>query len=153
MQMEEFARDFLEGVLADTAAAADGEGAFQESVFVGHVLELLTGAGAAVDPKQCQFRARHMKIDAYDYLDDSDELDLFVADYDNAFGIRKISVADVVNLLGRGVTFLRRSLEGLHERLEESKSFHAESAVLSDQALFVVVGVGGGCWRDTADVA
>lgn len=132
MRLEDFARELLEDVLAETSAAAEGEGAFQESVFASHALELLITAGEVVDPQTCQYRGRGMKVDAFDYLDDSDELDLFVTDFDNRTGLRRMGSSEVADLFARGQTFLRRSLDGLHQKLEESSDAFSLAQTISD---------------------
>ena len=122
LSLEEYARSFTEDVLAE-AEGAD-EGAIQEEVFTRHAADVITDAGEAVDPQLCQYRGRGMRLSAYDYLEDSDEIDLFVSDFSNDGRIKNIGASEITELLDRGRGFLSRSLAGLWQQLEESTEAH-----------------------------
>jgi hypothetical protein len=122
LTLEEFARSFTEDVLADTEQADDG--AIQENVFTRHAQEVITEAGEAVDPQLCQYRGRGVRLSGYDYLEDSDEIDLFVSDFDNSDKTRSIGATEVSDLLDRGRAFLGRSLDGAWQQWEESTEAH-----------------------------
>src|SRR6185312_10249228 len=124
MNLEEYARDLLEGVLS--IAEADEEGEFLENVFTQRALEILTEADEVIDPQPCYFRpptrpfVKSIKVNAYDYLDDSDQLDLLVADFVADTEMHRIPPSEIAELLGRGQAMLERSLAGLWEEVEES---------------------------------
>jgi hypothetical protein len=118
LTLEEYARSFTEDVLAEAEEAEDG--AIQEDIFTEHAARVVTEAGEAVDPRLCQYRGRGMRVSAYDYLEDSDELDLFVSDFSNADRVKNISSKEIAELLDRGRGFLSRSLTGIWQQLEES---------------------------------
>jgi AIPR protein/abortive infection phage resistance-like protein len=122
LTLDEYARSFTEDVLAEAEEAE--EGAIQEDVFTQHAADVVTEAGEAVDPQICQYRGRGMRVSAYDYLEDSDELDLFVSDFSNSDRIRNISTKEIGELLDRGRGFLSRSMTGLWQQLEESTEAH-----------------------------
>ncbi len=131
LTLEEYARGFTEDVLAEAEQAE--EGAIQEDVFTQHATEVVTEAGETVDPQLCSYRGRAMRVSAYDYLDDSDELDLFVSDFSNSDRIRNISSTEIADLLKRGRNFLARSLDGLWQQLEESTEAHDLAQLINAQ--------------------
>lgn len=131
LTLEEYARSFTEDVLAEAEEAE--EGAIQEDIFTEHAAYVVTEAGEAVDPQLCQYRGRGMRVSAYDYLEDSDELDLFVSDFSNADRIRNISITEIKDLLDRGRGFLSRSLKGMWQQLEESTEAHDLAQLIHTQ--------------------
>jgi hypothetical protein len=94
-------------------------------VFALQAIELLTDAGECIDPQICYYRSTGRKLNAYDYLEDSDAFDLFVADFDNRSGIHPINSNDVALALRRCRRLLGECLTGkVHSELEESTEIY-----------------------------
>src|SRR5690349_20945927 len=106
MNIDEFARQILEDVKAEAEISEDGD--FQENIFTQHALDILIQAGECIDPQACYYRTTTgRKINAFDYLPDSDAFDLFVVDFDASTNIKSISWSDTTAALKR----CRRVLE------------------------------------------
>jgi hypothetical protein len=130
LNLEDFARDLLEGVLSSAETAEEGE--FQETAFAQAALEILTDCGECIDPQICYHRSRGAKVNAYDYLGDSDELDIFVVDFDNTPSLRRIGAAEVVESLARCEGVLQRSLLRTWKDLEESSEIFDLAQLIGD---------------------
>jgi hypothetical protein len=116
LQLEDFARTLREYSLEQSNAPTDHDSV--AALFAQEVLAVLTDTGEMLDPQLCSFRARGTRVDGYDYLEDSDEIDLFVVDFEDSRVVRRISSAEIQDTLIRCRMFLRRSLEGFHTRLD-----------------------------------
>ncbi len=130
MNLDDFARDLLEGVLSSAETAEEGE--FQETEFAQAALEILTDCGECIDPQICYHKSRGAKVNAYDYLGDSDELDLFVVDFDNSPALRRMGAGEVVESMSRCEVVLLRSLQRTWRDLEESSEMFDLAQLIGD---------------------
>jgi len=137
MNLQDYALDLLETVLALSETTQEGE--FQENVFTQEALEVLTECEAAVDPQVCYYRSlpkpftKTQKVNAYDYLADSDELDLFVTDFSTSEDIRRIPHSEVIEDLDRCRAMLEGALKQSWFELEESTDVWALSRLIWEE--------------------
>ena len=74
MNLDEWAKEFSQSV----AVNAESSERFPEDVFTEEAVNIIMGAGEADDFHLCPFRARGMKVNAYNISSDGDCVDLFV---------------------------------------------------------------------------
>jgi hypothetical protein len=151
VKLEEFGRDLLEGVLADAGAREEGE--FRENIFTEEAVGYLVDADVCADPTVAYFRARGMKLNAWDIRDEEGSLDLFVTIFDSGEPCRKIPRSEIDEALGRCRNFLERALKGLWKELEPAaeafeiaQRTHAMSDRLHRARLFLVTNGIAGSW-------
>lgn len=92
MKLEEFVADFIENALIDTDDNAE---AIEEAI-TKDILEYLKDNGDVLEPEICTIKMRGIKINAFDYSDDNESLDLFVTLAKNNNKIQKIADIDVI---------------------------------------------------------
>lgn len=130
MKLEEFAKEFVEDVLS--LCQANEEGEYQENVFTENAVGYLTQAGECFDPEISFYSGRGAKLNAWEYNYDNDSLDLFVSVFDNSVSLYKIAKGPQSEALKRCRKFLDESLDGFHDKLEESsKAFEAAQTIHS----------------------
>ncbi len=130
MNLEEFAKEFTEFVLASTDVEEEGE--FRENEFTREVLDYLVEGGECIDPKVAYFKERGVKLNAWDISEESDSLDLFVSIFFEDDTPRRVSHSDVEDAISRARRFLEKSLQGLWREIEESSAvFEVAQAIYS----------------------
>lgn len=128
MKIDEFGKDLLETVLAETEAQPEGE--YYENVFTRNAIEWLVDVGEVVDPELCYFKGRGLKVNAWDLHDDNDSLDLFVSIFEGTQPSRKVPRGEVQDAIDRCTKFLERAMSGLWKEVEESgTAFDAAKAI------------------------
>jgi len=122
MELDDFAKEFSERVLA--TAAADGN--FSRSAFTETALAFLEEAGQIVEYVPCYFKGtglqrRALEMDAYAFDDVDESLALFVADYHNFDASERITRSDATKLFARMVAVLDEAMTGrLNATIEDS---------------------------------
>jgi hypothetical protein len=118
VNLEEFGKDLLEGVLSEAGTREDGE--YLENIFTEEAAGYLVDADICGDPTVAYFRARGMKLNAWDLREEEGSVDLFVCIFDAGEPCRKVPKAEVDEAFARCRRFLERMLDGLWEGLEPS---------------------------------
>lgn len=118
MTIEDFAKNFLEDILALSQATDEGE--YQENVFTENAYGYLVEIGECFDPEVAYYSARGAKLNAWEYNYDNDSLDLFVSIFDNSQSIGKITKGLINEAFKKCRHFLESSLAGNNAGLEES---------------------------------
>ena len=97
MNLEEFGKDFLEGILSEAGVREDGE--FRENVFTDEASGYLVDSDVCSDPKAAYFRAKGMKLNAWDLREEEGSVDLFVSIFDSGDACRKVPKSEVDDAL------------------------------------------------------
>jgi hypothetical protein len=130
MNLELFAREFLEDILSLAQASEDGE--YQENVFTETAIGYLAQVGECFDPQIAYYSAKGSKLNAWEYNYDNDTVDLFVSVFDNSAPVAKMSKGLLMDSFRRCRKFLELSLGGLHRGIEESsKAFEVAQTIHS----------------------
>lgn len=93
MKLDEFAADFIENALIDIDENID----VQEEAVTKDMLEYLKDCGEVLEPEICMIKLRSIKVNAYDYSDDNESLDLFVTIAKYGSKIQKTADNDIIN--------------------------------------------------------
>jgi hypothetical protein len=118
MNLEEFGKDLLEGILGEAGTREDGE--FLENVFTEEAAGYLADADVCGDPTVAYFRARGMKLNAWDLREEEGSVDLFVSVFDAGESCGRIPKTEVDEAFAKCRRFLERVMDGLWEDLEPS---------------------------------
>ncbi len=92
MNLEEFATDFIEN---STIEIEDDSEAFEEAV-TQDLLEYIKDCGEVLEPEICNIKLRKIKINAYDYNDENESLDLFITIAKKGTKLQKVADDDVL---------------------------------------------------------
>lgn len=101
MELKEFAVDFLNNSLM----SIESNGLTQEDAITGDLLEYLVQCGEVIQPELCHYKMRNIKINAYDYDDDNNTLDLFVTLFKSENYVAKVSDNDVDDAFKKALNF------------------------------------------------
>ncbi|MBK7626695.1 MAG: hypothetical protein IPJ16_05750 [Bacteroidales bacterium] len=93
MKLEDFFSDFIENTLIDIEDSLE---AFEEAV-TNDILEYLKDCGEVLEPEICSVKMRNFKVNAFDYSDENESIDLFVTIAKKGNSIQKISDTDVIS--------------------------------------------------------
>lgn len=127
-ELVDFAINLQQEVIAK--ADAEEEGAFRPEVFTEVALGYLSEAGEIDDGIVRPFEAKGMRCSAYFLSEDNDRLDLFLSIPYLDGVVNPVSKADIDTAFKRLHTFFLRSVEGLHDALEEaSDGFEVARAI------------------------
>ncbi len=98
----------------------------REHQFVDDVGEVLVEAGEMGDCIRCSYKARGLKVDGYHFDYEFGVLNLVVAHWIGVDGssIAKVPDSQLNAVFKRCTNFFRRSLAGLHERIEIANEAH-----------------------------
>ena len=121
MEVEEFAREFLQDVLAES----DADGQFVEDVFFQRACEQLMEAGELDSADRVPFRspAKGIRVDGYggDPADAAGTLNLIILDFHPASEIRRLTGTEMDVAFRRLSNYLRQALdERWRDALEET---------------------------------
>lgn len=97
MTLDEFAAEFLESALI----SAEAEDISVEDAITKDILEYVTDSGEVLEPALCTVKARGMRINAYDYDDDNETIDLFITVGREDAPIQKVSDKEIHETFGR----------------------------------------------------
>lgn len=148
--LEQFAQDFQQSILADSSVE-DAED-FVENIFTRQTMELLSEAGEMSDGDVCYHEARvsrgNVKVNGYVADYDEDRLDLVVSIYTGASAPVRLEKTRVDTTFRQARAFLQHSLDGYHEKVEESSpaftlaqiihSLRGKEAPLSRVRIFLI---------------
>jgi len=117
MTHEDFFHDFMQNIYAEAEAGSQ----FTEPVFVEQICEFLCDQAALEDFNIVSFKKSSvgMKVDAWEYLEDSGSLTLIVSDFRDQ--LETLTRTDARKIFNRASRFFEKSLEfQFHGRMEES---------------------------------
>ncbi|MEH1855043.1 MAG: AIPR family protein [Nostoc sp.] len=101
----------------------DGErDSFREDEFTRLMIEYLTNAGEIDDGEVCYHRTRGMKVNGYSINQEFECLNLFTSIYTQSVPPVTIHKQDVETAFHRLTTFLKKTLNGYHQSIEEASS-------------------------------
>jgi hypothetical protein len=106
MNLAEFTSDFLESSLM----GIELEGLSQEDAITRDILEYIKDAGDIVEAEICHFKTRGIKVNAYDYNDENDSIDIFITYFKENGG--KVSDNIVLESYEKAVSFYKESKSG-----------------------------------------
>jgi hypothetical protein len=116
MTINEFEKDFLENSLL----SLEQDGISQEDSITKDILEYIQDSGDIFEPELCHFKIRGSKINAYDYNDENETLDLFVTIFKNEPG--KIADSILENAYDKVYNFYKEAKDGrLINKIDESE--------------------------------
>jgi len=118
MSLEEFAKDLQQDVIA--AAEVEDTQDFAENAFTRRMLEYLAEAGELGDAEVCHYQHHGMKVNGYELNLEEESLDLAISIYSGECPPTRVEKAKIDAAVRHLTTFLKRSIQGLHERMEES---------------------------------
>lgn len=118
MTLEQFAQDFRQDVLA--SAEIDDSEDFAENAFSRRMLEYIAEAGELGDADVCNYRGGGLKLNGYELNAEDESLDLAVSIYTGQIPPIRIEKARVDQALRQLTAFLKRAMDGLHKKIEET---------------------------------
>ncbi|MFQ3671380.1 MAG: AIPR family protein [Verrucomicrobiia bacterium] len=135
-RIEEYAADLHQEVLAQ---CGDGTTTWmRQEVFTQHVLELLSEHNESDGAELCYHDAKNVgrvpaaRLNAWSLSGDGATLDLFVTLYHGTGGVVEVGKPETRRQFELLRGFLRRALDGFHEKMEESSdAFHAMQQIAS----------------------
>lgn len=128
MNINEFAQDFIENVLINIEA----EDSNQEDELTKDIIEYIKDCGEAFEPVICHYKQRGIKINAYDYTDDT--LDLYVTVMKSGLGLSRISDSDIDDAFKKLREFYNSAISGkLMHKIDESNEEVFELAQIIDE--------------------
>src|SRR5690242_346990 len=108
MELNEFAIDFLEGALI----TVEDEGISQEDAITNDILEYTIDSGEVIAAELCHYKVRGIKINAWNYDDENDAIDLFVSIFKGEQRLTKVSDKDVKDAFAKAENFFWSAREG-----------------------------------------
>jgi len=101
MNLQEFSVDFLESVLF----TVEDEGTPQEDVVTNDILEYAIDAGEVIAFEICHYKVRSIKINAWNYDEENEIIDLFVAIFKGEQRLTKVSDSDILDAFSKAENF------------------------------------------------
>lgn len=118
--LEDFAVDFHQQINAQ--ANIENEERFPETVFVERMIEYLHRAEELENGILCSHKSKGMKVDGYDLNTEENCITILVSQFGSLPPppVPKLAKADIETAFKRASTFLSRSKDGYHDKLEDS---------------------------------
>jgi hypothetical protein len=117
MSLQEFAVDFLESVLI----TVEDERIPQEDVITDDILEYIIDAGEVIAGEICHYKVRGIKINAWNYDEENEVIDLFITIFRGEQRLTKVSDTDILDAFTKAENFFRSAREGrLSAKVDES---------------------------------
>lgn len=150
LTLDQFAQDIHQSVLADSAVE-DAED-FVENIFTRQIMEHLAEASEINDGEVCYHEARagrgNVKVNGYVADYDEDRLDLIISIYTGSTSPVLLEKVKVETAFRQARAFLEQSLNGYHEKIEESSpafslaqiiySLKSEDAPITRARIFLI---------------
>jgi len=119
MDLSEFAIDFLEASLI----AVEEEKISQEDAITEDILEYAIDSGEVIAGELCHYKVRGIKINAWNYDEENEAVDLFVTIFKSEQRLTKVSDKDVQDAFSKAENFFWSAREGkLTEKVDESNT-------------------------------
>lgn len=123
MTLDEFAIDFIENALI----GYENDGITEEDAITNDILEYIKDCGEILEPQLCNFKVRGIKINAVDYDDDNESIDLFVTLLKKDPKIQKVSDKDVLDAFDKAEKFFNSARSGvISEKIEQPNELLSE---------------------------
>lgn len=117
MDLSEFAIDFLEGALI----TVEEEKISQEDAVTTDILEYIIDSGEVIAGELCHYKVRGIKINAWNYDDENEAIDLFVTIFKSEQKLTRVSDKDVEDAFSKaGKFFWSAREEKLSAKVDES---------------------------------
>lgn len=117
MNLSEFAVDFLEGALI----TVEEEKISQEDAITNDILEYSIDSGEVIAHELCHYKVRGIKINAWNYDEENEAIDLFVTIFKSEQRLTKVSDKDVQDAFSKAENFFWQAREGkLSSKVDES---------------------------------
>jgi hypothetical protein len=116
--LEDFSQDIRQQVIA--GSDVEGEETFREDKFTELMIEYLTDAGEIDDGIVCSYRAKGLQVNGYSLNEDEESFDIFISKYLSVAPPETVGFTDVSTGFKRGLNFVQKSFNKLHESLEEA---------------------------------
>ncbi|WP_205514356.1 AIPR family protein [Longitalea arenae] len=117
MELTEFAIDFLGGALITVEA----EGISQEDAITNDILEYSVDSGEVIAHELCHYKSRGIKINAWNYDEENEAVDLFVTIFKSEQRLTRVSDKEVTDAFQKGENFFWQAWEGkLSSKIDES---------------------------------
>lgn len=117
MQLNEFAVEFLEGALI----TVEEENISQEDSITNDILEYTIDSGEVIAGELCHYKVRGIKINAWNYDEDNEAIDLFVTIFKSEARLQKVADKDIEDAFIKGKNFFWSARNGkLSAKVDES---------------------------------
>lgn len=117
MNLTEFAIDFLEGALI----TVEDEKISQEDAITNDILDYAIDSGEVIAFELCHYKVRGIKINAWNYDEENEAIDLFVSIFKSEQRLTKVSDKDVQDAFAKAENFFWAAREGkLSGKVDES---------------------------------
>ncbi len=117
MNLSEFAIDFLEGALI----TVENEKISQEDAITNDILEFAIDSGEVIAFELCHYKVKGIKINAWNYDEENESIDLFVSLFKGEQRLTKVSDKDVQEAFSKVTNFFWSAREGkLAAKVDES---------------------------------
>jgi len=117
MQLEEFSIEFLEGALI----TVEEENISQEDSITNDILEYTIDSGEVIAGELCHYKVRGIKINAWNYDEENEAIDLFVTIFKSEARLQKVADKDIEDAFGKGKNFFWAARNGkLSSKVDES---------------------------------
>lgn len=117
MNLSEFAVDFLESALI----TVEEEKISQEDAITNDILEYSIDSGEVIAHELCHYKVRGIKINAWNYDEENEAIDLFVTIFKSEQRLTKVSDKDVQDAFTKAENFFWQAREGkLSAKVDES---------------------------------
>jgi hypothetical protein len=117
MDLSEFAVNFLEEALI----TVDEEKISQEDVITTDILEYTIDSGEVIAGELCHYKVRGIKINAWNYDEDNEAIDLFVSIFKSEQRLTKVSDKDITDAFNKAENFFWSAREGkLSSKVDEA---------------------------------
>lgn len=117
MNLSEFAIDFLEGALI----TVDDEKISQEDAITNDILDYAIDSGEVIAFELCHYKVKGIKINAWNYDEENESIDLFVTLFKGEQRLTKVSDKDVQDAFLKVTNFFWSAREGtLSSKVDES---------------------------------
>lgn len=117
MELSEFAIDFLENALF----TVEDEKISQEDAITNDILEYSIDSGEVIAHELCHYKVRGIKINAWNYDEENEAIDLFVTIFKSEQRLTKVSDKEVQDAFSKAENFFWQAREGkLSAKVDES---------------------------------
>ncbi|TAE86685.1 MAG: hypothetical protein EAY81_05265 [Bacteroidetes bacterium] len=135
MDLSEFAVNFLEEALI----TVDEEKISQEDAITIDILEYTIDSGEVIAGELCHYKVRGIKINAWNYDEDNEAIDLFVSIFKSEQRLTKVSDKDIADAFSKAENFFWSAREGkLSAKVDESDTAIFDVVQVVEQTKYTV---------------
>jgi hypothetical protein len=117
MDLSEFSIDFLEGALI----TVEDEKISQEDAITNDILEYTFDSGEVIAGELCHYKVRGIKINAWNYDEENEAIDLFVTIFKSEQRLTRVSDKDIADAFSKAENFFWSARGGkLSAKVDES---------------------------------